>query len=147
MLTMTTHVSVLGACPSQLPPNAIPLGACEAGFPSPAQDYVEGRLDLNDKLIQHKEATFFVRVQGHSMTDAGIRDGDLLIVDRAMRPTIGKIVVAEIEGGLAVKTLAQKNGEPCLASENPDFRPIPIDPDAGVTIWGVVTYCIHKVAN
>lgn len=147
MLTMATHVSVLGACQSQLPSNAIPLGACEAGFPSPAQDYVEGRLDLNDKLIQHKEATFFVRVQGHSMTDAGIRDGDLLIVDRAMRPTIGKIVVAEIEGGLAVKTLAQKNGEPCLASENPDFRPIPIDPDTGVTIWGVVTYCIHKVAN
>ena len=147
MLAPVTQVSVLGACPDHLPPNAIPMGACEAGFPSPAQDYVEGRLDLNEKLIQHKEATFFVRVQGHSMTGAGIRDGDLLVVDRAMRPDIGKIVVAEIEGGLAVKTLAQVNGEPYLASENPAFRPIPIDPDAGITIWGVVTYCIHKVAN
>ena len=81
------------------------------------------------------------------MTGAGIRDGDLLVVDRAMRPDLGKIVVAEIEGGLAVKTLARVNGEPYLVSESPAFRPIPIDPDAGVTIWGVVTYCIHKVAN
>lgn len=139
--------TVIGPCATDLLLNSKLCVPCQAGFPSPAQDYAESGLDLNERLVQHKEATFFVNVQGDSMTGAGIRNGDLLVVDRAMRPDIGKIVVAEIEGGLAVKTLAEHNGEPFLASENPAFRRIPIDPDSGVTIWGVVTYCIHKVTS
>ena len=136
MLAAVTQVSVLGACPRHLPPNAIPMGACEAGFPSPAQDYAEGRLDLNEKLIQHKEATFFVRVQGHSMTGAGIRDGDLLVVDRAMRPDIGKIVVAVVDGEFTVKYLATERGRYILKPANANFTII--RPKGELQIFGIV---------
>lgn len=98
-----------------------------AGFPSPADDYAEGPLDLNRHLIRHPAATFFVRVKGDSMIGAGIFSGDLLIVDRAMNPTNGSIVIAVVNGDLTVKRLHRSKGGITLLPENPAYRPIEID--------------------
>ncbi len=116
-----------------------------AGFPSPADDYIEDRLDLNEYLIHHKEATFFLRVKGHSMTGAGIHDGDMLIVDRSLNADDGKIVIAALEGELTVKRLSLKGGKIALIAENPDYPPIVLKDGQEITIWGVVTSVIHKV--
>ncbi|TCV79958.1 LexA family protein [Sulfurirhabdus autotrophica] len=116
-----------------------------AGFPSPADDYIEDRLDLNEYLIHHKEATFFLRVKGHSMTGAGIHDGDMLIVDRSLNADDGKIVIAALEGELTVKRLSLKSGRIALIAENPDYPPIVLKDGQEITIWGVVTSVIHKV--
>ena len=95
-----------------------------AGFPSPADDYVERQIDLNTHLIQHREATFILRVTGWSMRDAGIFDGDEIIVDRAITPVDGKIVVAAINGDLTVKRLRRIGSAVHLVAENPEFPPI-----------------------
>lgn len=114
-----------------------------AGFPSPAEDYAEGPLDLNRHLIDHPAATFFVRVKGDSMTGVGIYSGDLLIVDRALNPTSGSIVIAALDGELTVKRLHQSQGRISLLPENPAYPPIEIDHDTDFAIWGVVTKAIH----
>lgn len=117
-----------------------------AGFPSPADDYIENTLDLNELLIKHPVATFFVRVSGHSMIQAGIHDRDILIVDRSLTPSHGKIVVAAVDGQLTVKRLKKtKDGRLWLTPENTDFSAIEIKPDQEVYIWGVVTHVIHSV--
>jgi DNA polymerase V len=114
-----------------------------AGFPSPAEDYAEGPLDLNRYLINHPAATFFVRVKGDSMIGAGIFCGDLLIVDRAVMPVPGNVVIAVVNGDLTVKRFHQEAGRILLMPENPDYAPIVIDPDTDFSIWGVVTRAIH----
>lgn len=114
-----------------------------AGFPSPADDYVEDRIDLNQHLIRHKEATFFLRVKGDSMLGAGIHDGDLLVVDRALDPVDGKIVIAVLDGELTVKRLERKAGRIRLMPENPVFAPIVVNNEQDLMIWGVVTNVIH----
>lgn len=116
-----------------------------AGFPSPADDYVEERIDLNRHLIRHKEATFFLRVQGDSMINAGIHDGDMLIVDRAIEPVSGKIVIAALDGELTVKRLSARGGKVRLLPENPDYPVIEIGADQDLVIWGVVIHVIHAV--
>ncbi len=116
-----------------------------AGFPSPADDYLEGRIDLNEHLILHKEATFILRVKGWSMIKAGIHDGDELIVDRAVEPVDGKIVVAIVDGQMTVKRLYKKRGVVKLVAENPDFAAIEFNDGHELTIWGVVTRVLHKV--
>lgn len=116
-----------------------------AGFPSPADDYVEGRIDLNEHLILHKEATFFLRVAGFSMLKAGIHDGDTLIVDRAIEPTHKKIVIAVVNGELTVKRLYKRAGKIMLLAENPDFAPIEFSKEDELVIWGVVTCVLHRV--
>ena len=121
------------------------LSRVPAGFPSPAEDYVEGSLDLNEHLIQHKEATFFVRVQGESMIGAGIHNGDLLVVDRALEAVDGNIVIAVVDGELTLKRLSKRNGQVRLLSDNPRFRPIEFNEDQALEIWGVVTNVIHRV--
>ena len=115
-----------------------------AGFPSPADDYVEGSLDLNEHLIEHREATFFVRAQGHSMIGAGIIDGDLLVVDRALEARDGDIVIAAIDGDLTLKRLYKRDGVIRLAPENPRYRPIELQEGQELTLWGVVTSVIHR---
>lgn len=120
------------------------LGRLPAGFPSPADDYIEGKLDLNRHLIKHPAATFFVRVTGNSMTGAGIHSGDLLIVDRSLEPTDGHVVVV-LDGELTVKRLQQGNGTSRLLAENPLYRPIEITEQQTVEIWGVVTNVIHPL--
>lgn len=116
-----------------------------AGFPSPADDYVEDRIDLNQHLIRHQEATFFLRVKGDSMLGAGIHDGDLLIVDRALDPVDGKIVIAVLDGELTVKRLERKKGRLRLLPENPAYPPIEVKNEQDLVIWGVVTHVIHGV--
>ena len=127
---------------TELPLFASPISA---GFPSPADDYVEKRLDLNEHLVRNRQATFFLRVSGDSMIDAGIHHGDLLIVDRSLPATHKKIVVAIVGGELLVKRLLRVNKKVSLAAENPGYAPIEITEDSGFEIWGVVTNVIHEV--
>ncbi len=115
-----------------------------AGFPSPADDYLEPKLDLNQFLIKHPSATFFVRVQGESMINAGIHNGDILIVDRALEPKNGDIAVCVIDGEFTVKRLQIIENELYLASENGDFSPIKVTEFQDFKVWGVVTFVIHK---
>ena len=114
-----------------------------AGFPSPGDDYVDKAIDLND-LVSHPAATFIMRVDGSSMSGAGIRNGDLLIVDRAVRAEDGSIIVAAFNGELIVRRLKIHNKRHYLVSENPEHRPLEIHPEADFEIHGVVTYSISK---
>ena len=116
-----------------------------AGFPSPAQDYIEENLDLNEYLISHPSATYFVKVEGYSMVDAGIYPGDILIVDRAVEPAHKKIVIAIVDGELTVKRLYKKGGKWFLTPENPEFESLEITRDINFHVWGVVIYSIHKM--
>jgi len=114
-----------------------------AGFPSPADDYVEDSIDLNQHLVRHKEATFFLRVKGDSMLGAGIHDGDLLVVDRALNPADGRVVIAVLDGELTVKRLGRKAGRVRLLPENPAYPVIEVNDEQDLVIWGVVTNVIH----
>ena len=115
-----------------------------AGFPSPSSDYLEGKLDLNTHIIKNPPATFFVRVSGDSMTGAGIYPESILVVDRSEEPKSGKIVIAVINGELTVKRLYKDRGGVKLLPENPNYSPIHITSEMEFSIWGVVTYVIHK---
>ena len=115
-----------------------------AGFPSPADDYIDSAIDLNEHLIAHPSATFFVRAKGHSMLGAGIRDGDTLIVDRAINAKHGDIVVAVLNGDFTVKKLHQKSGLVALQAEHADFPLIKIQDGADFEVWGVVTWVLHS---
>lgn len=116
-----------------------------AGFPSPAQDYIEGSLDLNEHLITHPASTFFIRVDGYSMINAGIFPDDILIVDRSLEAVNNRIVIAVLDGELTVKRLKIIQGIYYLCPENRDFEPICITDDIDFNIWGVVTYVIHRL--
>ncbi len=116
----------------------------QAGFPSPADDYVERSLDLNEEFIRHPAATYFLRAGGCSMQGAGIHDGDLLVVDRSVDPETGMVVVAVVDGEFTVKRLACGDQGMMLAAEHPGYEPIMIGPDTEVRIWGVVTSVIHR---
>ncbi|MBN2700276.1 MAG: translesion error-prone DNA polymerase V autoproteolytic subunit [Methylothermaceae bacterium] len=115
-----------------------------AGFPSPADDHQEDSLDLNQHLVKHPAATFFVRVEGDSMTGAGIHHGDLLVVDRALEPKSGSIVVAAINGELTVKRLKIEGERLWLMPENPDFKPLEIGEGMEFLIWGVVAHAVRS---
>ena len=125
----------------------LPLFSCSvaAGFPSPADDHLEGSLDLNEHLIRHPAATFFVRVSGDSMIKAGIHEDDILVVDRSIEPRNGKIIIAAVEGQLTVKRLNRTKGKTLLMPENDAYAPIEIADDNDMVIWGVVTSVIHQV--
>lgn len=122
------------------------LSRVEAGFPSPADDYVETTLDLNETLIDNEASTFFVRVSGHSMTDVGIHDGDTLVVDRSIEPTDGDVIVAALDGELTVKRYRVRSGQPLLMPESKEHDPIPVEPGQSFVVWGVVTRSIHKIS-
>ena len=113
----------------------IAMTSVPAGFPSPADDYMDKKLDLNEYLIQHPAATFFVRVKGESMIQAGIHSGDILIVDRAIEPEDGKVVIAAIDGELTVKRILKRDGKLYLAAENPDYNLIEVSPEQSFIIW------------
>ncbi|MCX5774269.1 MAG: translesion error-prone DNA polymerase V autoproteolytic subunit [Fusobacteria bacterium] len=116
-----------------------------AGFPSPADDFIEGKLDLNNIVIKNPTATFYMRVQGDSMKDANIHDGDLIVVDRSIEPIHGKIVIAVIDGEFTVKTLYKKNGILKLIPQNNEFREIIIKEENELYIWGCVSFVVHKL--
>lgn len=121
------------------------LESVSAGFPSPADDYLEGRLDLNEYLVRNPSATFFLRVTGDSMIDAGIHSGDILIVDRSLTPRSGSIVIAAIDGELVVKRLKISKNKIFLIPENRQYEPIEIKSEMNFEVWGVVTSVIHSL--
>lgn len=127
-------------------PLARPLLAfpVSAGFPSPADDYMEGRIDLNEHLIKHPAATFFVRVSGDSMTGAGIQDGDVLIVDRAAECVNNCIVVARIHDEFTLKRFRKEGGRVFLLPENDRYQPIEITEGSDFEIWGRVTGSVRQ---
>lgn len=122
------------------------LTAVQAGFPSPADDYIDKKINLHDFLVRNSAATFFLKAHGESMLGAGIYDGDLLIVDRSIEAGHNKIVIAAIDGELTVKRLLRRPHQAVLAPENPDYPEFDITHKEHVHIWGVVTYAIHKVS-
>jgi DNA polymerase V len=128
-------------------PRELPLSVptISAGFPSPAEDFIDKKLDLNEYLVRNQPATFLVKVQGTSMENAGILDGDILVVDRSLEPSSGKIVIGVIDGEFTVKRIEKKAGKFFLLPENESFKPIEITPDMDFKIWGIVTFAIHKL--
>ena len=125
---------------------ARPLFSCSvsAGFPSPADDYIDRQLDLNELLIANPLATFFVRVAGDSMSGAGIQHDDILVIDRSIEAISGKIVIAIVDGELTVKRLLKRSGSYLLVAEHPDYPPIELAGDMSLEVWGVVTSVIHQ---
>lgn len=127
------------------PKTPLYVSAVAAGFPSPAEDYIEARLDLNELLVQHPVATFFVRVEGDSMLGAGIHPGDLLVVDRAVEASDGSVVVAVLDGEFTVKRIRKAVDGLYLLPENGAYPALKIDPAREFQVWGVVTHVIHAV--
>lgn len=126
---------------------SLPLytASISAGFPSPAENHIDKKIDLNVELIKHPAATFFVRVEGDSMIGAGIQSNDILIVDRSIEPRSGKIVVAIVSGEFTVKKLIKKDENLFLVPENPKYPTLLITKEMEFSIWGVVTYAIHSL--
>lgn len=116
-----------------------------AGFPSPADDFMQQSLSLDSELIKNKEATFFARVTGQSMIDAGLNDNDLLVIDRSLSPSHNRIAVCFLDGEFTVKRLKVKKGEVWLQPENKDYKPIKVTEENDFIIWGIVTNVIKKV--
>jgi len=121
------------------------LQRISAGFPSPAHDHSHTSLDINDYLIENKAACFLFRVEGQSMIDAHIDDGDLVVVNRALEAKHGQIVLAIVDDGYTIKTLYQRAGVIELRPANPSFKPIRFSDGAELQIWGVVTGVVRKV--
>ncbi|SFU48602.1 LexA family protein [Halomonas korlensis] len=140
------HLEILGRVDQTTLPIALPLAAGEvrAGFPSPADDYLEQELDLVAHLIQHPSATFYMRAKGASMVRDGIYDGDLLIVDRSLDPKDGDVLVISVDGELTCKRLGKIGNLPHLLPANPSFQPIPLE-GADCQVWGVVTHNVHAL--
>ena len=123
---------------------ALPLvdSGISAGFPSPAQDYIDLSLDLNKELITHPSSTFFGRVRGESMKDAGILDGDILVIDKSLEPQDGDTAVCYVDGEFTLKHIKIEKDAVYLIPANPDFKPIRITAENNFCIWGIVTYSI-----
>lgn len=119
--------------------------AVACGFPSPAQDYYDGPIDLTDMLVDDQAATFIVRASGHSMTGAGISDGDELLVDRSKHAQHGDIIVAVLDGELTVKRLEATGAGVVLKAENSEHPDIVVAELSDLQVWGVATYCIHHL--
>jgi DNA polymerase V len=116
-----------------------------AGFPSPAMDFMESRLNINRLLIQNEATTFYVKVSGDSMIDAGISDGDILVVDRSLDARDGAIAVCALDGGYTVKRLRILKDGIWLVPENDDYPPMAAIRERGFSVWGVVTHAIRKL--
>ena len=113
-----------------------------AGFPSPADDFIELTIDLNRELIKHKDSTFFAKVKGNSMKNAGIFDGDLLIIDKSLEPQDGKIAICQIDGDFTVKRIKKENDVVWLIAESEDYKPIKVTEENELMIWGIVIHSI-----
>ncbi len=147
-LTLNPALSFVGSAHEELEQReGIPLvmSSVSAGFPSPADDYIDQQLDLHRHLVQNPAATFFLRAQGESMLGAGIHDGDLLIVDRSLEASHNRVVIAAVDGELTVKRLVRRKRQVLLMPENEEYNPIDITEREHVHIWGVVSYVIHKL--
>ncbi len=138
----TVHQLLAGSESFKLP---LYSSKVRAGFPSPADDFIEDTLDLNQYLIKHPASTFIVRAEGDSMVGAGIYSGSLLLVDKSLEPKHGDIIVVALNGELTVKTLYKKNNKTQLHAANPDFLPININEAFETIVWGVVISIIQKL--
>ena len=129
--------------------SAVPMfvSRVAAGFPSPATDYMQDGLDLNEYLVQHKAASFLFEVKGDSMKNAGIMDGDKVVVDRSIEPRHGKIVIAVVEGEFTIKRLYRRAGRIELRPDNQAYPVIPIPPDTQLEVWGVVVGVVRRYIN
>jgi len=141
-LALNPRVIVAGVVPWLVPVAPVTV---ECGYPSPAQDYFSGEIDLNEHLIQDKTSTFIVRVAGDSMQGAGISDGDELIVNKALEPKDGSVVVAILDGELTIKRLRITAAGVVLEAANPKYPSIRVPELSELRIWGVVTRCLHYV--
>ena len=137
-----TRVAVIAV--SQLSLSLPLFSSVSAGFPSPADDYTEERLNLDQYLIKNPASTFFVRVEGMSMIGAGIYPDDILIVDKSQEAKSGDVIVAVLEGEFTVKRLVRERGKYYLRPENDRYQPIELNADIDFQVWGVVTNVIHK---
>lgn len=133
--------------PNQLGLRAIELGNVTAGFPSPAEDHCAKRIDLIERLITHPQATYLMRVRGLSMMEAGIGDGDVVVVDRAIKPRNGQIVVAIVDGEFTVKYLSMRAGRVKLKAANPTFADIVPKEGQVVEVWGVVKAALKEFST
>lgn len=116
----------------------------ETGFVSPAADHLQKPLDLEELIVHHPAATFYVRAEGNAMQASGIHDGDILVVDRSIHPKDGTIVIAAIEEEPVIRRLVKRGSRLFLISDAPLFEPITIHPDTNWLVWGVVTHVIHR---
>ena len=116
-----------------------------AGFPSPADDFKEVRISLDKELVKNKESTFYARVSGDSMIEAGLDDGDLLVIDRSLSPENGKIAVCFIDGEFTVKRIKKEKNKVYLMPENKKYKPLEIKEENQLIMWGIVEYVIKKV--
>jgi DNA polymerase V len=130
---------------TDLPPATHLSDVSQAKFPTNADDFIEGRLDLNRYLIRHPAATFFVKVSGDSMTGASIHPDDVLIVDRSLEPQNNHIAVVVVDGELTIKRLATGAGKILLVPESPDYEPLEVSDEMEFEVWGVVTHVIHSL--
>lgn len=142
MLATILPSPVRAAAPARI--RVAPI-AVAAGYPSPAQDFYDGPIDLTEMLVDDQAATFVVRVAGHSMEDAGISDGDELLVDRSKTPRDGDIVVAVLDGELTVKRLRVTASGVVLQAESADYPDIVVAELSDLQVWGTVTYCLHRL--
>lgn len=124
----------------------IPLYATyiSAGFPSPADDYIEDQIDLGRYLVQNPTSTYLMRVKGNSMVDANIHDGDILVIDKALKPENGLPVICFLDGEFTVKAFKKIKDKAYLMPANPDYRPIEVSGEMNMGIWGVVVWILHK---
>ncbi|MGB0976295.1 MAG: LexA family protein [Prolixibacteraceae bacterium] len=133
-------------CPDMDTSADIPLlGEVRAGFPSPASDYMELKIDLNKELVSHPEATFYARVRGYSMIDAGLQDGDVLVIDRSVEVQNNQIAVCFLDGEFTVKRVVKEDGAIWLVPENSNFEKILVTEEDHFIVWGVVSYVIKKM--
>lgn len=130
------------------PPLPLPLVGrmVPAGFPSPADDYLDGEIDLARLLVERPAATFLMRVSGHSMSGAGILDGDYVVVDRSLEARSGHVVVAVLAGEMTIKRLRMTGGRTLLQAENPDYPAVVVGEDHPAELWGVVVGVVRKLA-
>lgn len=120
-------------------------GGIKAGFPSPAADFEENKISLDKTLVKNKEATFYAKAVGNSMTGAGIDDGDILVIDRSLEPVHDKIAVCLIDGEFTVKRIKKEGETLLLMPENSNYNPIEINLHTDFSVWGIVTYVIKKI--
>lgn len=137
--------SVRRICPRTAIRRPLFQSRVQAGWPSPADDYVERSIDLNEELVEDEVSTFFVRVAGASMTEAGIHDGDILVVDRSIEPSEGDVVVAAVDNELTLKRYEVHSGRPHLVPEADGYNPIPIREGQELVIWGVARHVVHEL--
>lgn len=117
----------------------------KAGFPSPAADFDETKISLDNELVKNREATFYAKASGDSMTGAGIDDGDIMVIDRSLEPQNNKIAVCIIDGEFTVKRIKKEKNNLFLMPENKNYKPIVISPENELIIWGIVTYVVKKM--